>query len=140
MTDLVLGLHDVTMQFGGVIAVNNVSMDVHQGEIVAIIDTKWKKLSLDPLDRKHGVSQADVYQLMAYARLYQTAELMLLYPARPGQVCAERAQFGMAGGSERLRIATADVSLDEKALAEALGVLVMASAVTKASRLPLAVG
>ncbi len=37
MTDLVLGLHDVTMQFGGVIAVNNVSMDVHQGEIVAII-------------------------------------------------------------------------------------------------------
>ena len=46
----------------------------------------------------------------------------------------------MAGGSERLRIATADVSLDEKALAEALGVLVMASAVTKASPLPLAVG
>ncbi len=109
-------------------------------EILAIIDTKWKKLSLDPLDRKHGVSQADVYQLMAYARLYQTAELMLLYPARPGQVCAERAQFGMAGGSERLRIATADVSLDEKALAEALGVLVMAPAVTKASPLPQAVG
>ncbi|ABD24798.1 McrBC 5-methylcytosine restriction system component-like protein [Novosphingobium aromaticivorans DSM 12444] len=109
-------------------------------EIVAIIDTKWKKLSLDPLDRKHGVSQADVYQLMAYARLYQTAELMLLYPARPGQVCAERAQFGMAGGSERLRIAMADVSLDEKALAEALGVLVMAPAVTKASPLPQAVG
>ena len=93
-------------------------------EIVAIIDTKWKKLSLDPLDRKHGVSQADVYQLMAYARLYRTAELMLLYPGLPGQGCAERAQFGMAGGSERLRIATADVSLDEKVLAEALRELV----------------
>ena len=61
---------------------------------------------------------------MAYARLYRTADLMLLYPGRPGQGCAERAQFGMAGGSERLRIATADVSLDEKVLAEALRGLV----------------
>lgn len=49
----------------------------------AIIDTKWKKLSLGPLDRKHGVSQADFYQLMAYARLYPARELMLLYPGRP---------------------------------------------------------
>ena len=93
-------------------------------EVMAIIDTKWKKLRLDPLDRKHGVNQADVYQLMAYARLYRTAELMLLYPARPGQGCAERAQFGIAGGNERLRIATADVSLDERVLAEALWALV----------------
>lgn len=88
-------------------------------EIVAIIDTKWKKLSLDPLDRKHGVSLADVYQLMAYARLYLTAELMLLYPGKPGQGCAERAPFGIAGGRERLRIATADVSLDPRVLVEA---------------------
>ena len=93
-------------------------------EVVAIIDTKWKKLSDDPLDRKHGVSQADVYQLMAYARLYRTAELMLLYPARAGQGCVERAQFGIAGGSERLRIATADVSQNELVLAQALGALV----------------
>lgn len=107
-------------------------------EVMAIIDTKWKKLSLDPLDRKHGVSQADVYQLMAYARLYRTAELMLLYPGRPEQGCAERAQFGMAGGSERLRIATADVSLDEKVLIEALRTLVMAPSVSDAVPLPLA--
>ncbi len=40
------------------------------GRLLAIIDTKWKKLATNPLDRKHGVSQADVYQLMAYARLY----------------------------------------------------------------------
>lgn len=95
-----------------------------RGEIVAIIDIKWKKLSSDPLDRKHGVSQADVYQLMAYARLYRTAELMLLYPGQPGQGCSERAQFGIAGGRERLRIATADVSLDKQVLAEALRQLV----------------
>ena len=34
---MILGLHDVTMQFGGVIAVNNLSMEVHKDEIVAII-------------------------------------------------------------------------------------------------------
>ncbi|NCP15270.1 MAG: calmodulin-binding protein [Sphingomonadales bacterium] len=107
-------------------------------EIVAIIDTKWKKLNSDPLDRKHGVSQADVYQMMAYARLYRTAELMLLYPAVPGQGCEQRKEFGIAGGSERLMIATADVSLDERALAEALRTLVMAPSVADAATLPLA--
>ena len=33
----VLRLSDVTMQFGGVVAVNNLSMDVNKGEIVALI-------------------------------------------------------------------------------------------------------
>ena len=37
MTDTVLKLNDVTMQFGGVVAVNNLSMHVDRGEIVAII-------------------------------------------------------------------------------------------------------
>lgn len=90
------------------------------GEILAIIDTKWKKLSSDPLDRKHGVSQADVYQLMAYARLYAVSEVILLYPERPGEHGGERAHFGMAGGSECLRIATVDVSLAEQELLASL--------------------
>lgn len=33
----VLRLCDITMQFGGVIAVNNLSMEVNKGEIVALI-------------------------------------------------------------------------------------------------------
>ena len=37
MADNVLRLDDVTMQFGGVVAVNNLSMEVNQGEIVALI-------------------------------------------------------------------------------------------------------
>lgn len=90
------------------------------GQTCAIIDTKWKRLAADPLERKHGVSQADVYQLMAYARLYPARELMLLYPARPGDPAGERKQFGIAGGTERLRIATVDVSLEEATLQAAL--------------------
>jgi len=33
----VLRLEDITMQFGGVVAINNLSMEVNQGEIVALI-------------------------------------------------------------------------------------------------------
>lgn len=94
-----------------------------RGEVLAIIDTKWKKLARDPLDRKHGVSQADVYQLMAYARLYPTRELMLLYPEVPGQPCGMRKPFGMAGGSERLAIATIDASLEENTIVRRLAKL-----------------
>ena len=37
MSENVLHLENVTMQFGGVVAVNDVSMDVNDGEIVALI-------------------------------------------------------------------------------------------------------
>jgi len=37
MADSVLTLEDVTMQFGGVVAVDNLSLEVNQGEIVALI-------------------------------------------------------------------------------------------------------
>jgi len=37
MADNVLRVEDLTMQFGGVVAANNISMEVNQGEIVAVI-------------------------------------------------------------------------------------------------------
>ena len=37
MSKNVLKVNDVTMQFGGVVAVNNLSMEVNEGEIVALI-------------------------------------------------------------------------------------------------------
>lgn len=76
----------------------------------AIIDTKWKKLSDDPLDRKHGVSQSDVYQMMAYARLYNCQRLMLVYPTVPGQPSAVRRVFGISKGRERLTVAAFDLA------------------------------
>jgi 5-methylcytosine-specific restriction enzyme subunit McrC len=47
---------------------------------VAIIDAKWKRLSPDSLDGKWGVSQADMYQLFAYAKAYQCNRVALWYP------------------------------------------------------------
>ena len=37
MAENILRLSDVTMQFGGVVAVNNLSLEVNKGEIVALI-------------------------------------------------------------------------------------------------------
>jgi len=37
MAESVLHVENVTMQFGGVVAVNNLSMDIYEGEIVALI-------------------------------------------------------------------------------------------------------
>jgi 5-methylcytosine-specific restriction enzyme subunit McrC len=90
---------------------------------LAIIDTKWKNLAQDPLDRKFGVKQSDVYQLMAYARLYPTRELLLLYPEVPGRICGQREPFGMVGGRERLSVATIDVSCPPNEVVRRLGVL-----------------
>lgn len=80
------------------------------GKVIGLIDTKWKRLASDPLDRKHGVGQADVYQLMAYARLYRCQRLMLLYPEVPDGPAGLRRHFGIAGGRERLSVASVDIS------------------------------
>ena len=37
MSESVLRLENITMQFGGVVAVNNLSLEVNKGEIVALI-------------------------------------------------------------------------------------------------------
>jgi 5-methylcytosine-specific restriction enzyme subunit McrC len=49
-------------------------------EVLQVIDTKWKRIGTVIDDPKQGVAQADVYQLMAYGRLYQCSKLTLLYP------------------------------------------------------------
>lgn len=54
------------------------------GDVVHIIDTKWKRIAPRVDDRKHGVSQADVYQMLAYGHLYKTNRLTLLYPRHQG--------------------------------------------------------
>ena len=90
------------------------------GKIIAIIDTKWKAIS-EPFEGKGGVSQADVYQLMAYARIYECDHLMLLYPTVPGSAGGERKSFGMTGGKERLRISQVDIATSRESVERALG-------------------
>ncbi|WP_129777468.1 McrC family protein [Peristeroidobacter soli] len=84
---------------------------MHRGRCELVIDTKWKRLSHLAEDPKRGVSQADVYQMMGYARIYRCEKLLLLYPHHAG--LADRqvtAHHRIAGGNEVLSMATIDVS------------------------------
>lgn len=54
------------------------------GVVTHVIDTKWKRISSRIDDPKQGVSQSDIYQMMAYAQLYRAPRLTLLYPHHPG--------------------------------------------------------
>src|SRR5262249_27978108 len=52
-----------------------------------IIDTKWKRLLSNDEDKKNGVSQADIYQMAAYATRYDCDDNVLVYPLVAGVDC-----------------------------------------------------
>lgn len=74
--------------------------------VVAVLDTKWKHPG-------KSVSHADLYQMMAYARLYACRRLILLYPALPGEVAHDVDTRAIPPTRDRLDIAT--VSLERSA-------------------------
>jgi 5-methylcytosine-specific restriction enzyme subunit McrC len=45
-----------------------------------IVDTKYKIIYQDANDRKNGISQGDLYQMMAYAMRFKINEIKLFYP------------------------------------------------------------
>ena len=104
---------------------------IRQGDrIVMVIDTKWKRMTPRIDDPKQGVSQSDVYQLMAYSQLYLCPNVMLLYPHH-GELPAEPIHMGYAiaaqGAAETLRVATLDVTGPSQSHVAALKQLVAQS-------------
>ncbi len=65
--------------------------------VVCVGDTKWKRLS--PAERKLGVSQSDLYQMLAYANRYGCRRTWLIYPfgRQGGLEPAEGKVFGFEG-------------------------------------------
>jgi 5-methylcytosine-specific restriction enzyme subunit McrC len=53
-------------------------------ELVAILDTKWKRLTPFQVERQAGISQTDLYQLLGYGYTYACRHLTLIYPNHPG--------------------------------------------------------
>lgn len=93
----------------------------HGSNIRMVIDTKWKRIGSDPGDSKRGVSQADIYQMMAYARLYRTTEVLLLYPHYDALGATDlNAAYSMLGGNERLRVVSVDLVSGEAAIVQRL--------------------
>lgn len=81
-------------------------------ERLMIIDTKWKRLAPSIDDPKQGVSQADVYQMMAYGRIYQCPSLMLLYPHHDDlrSIPGAQSRHGVVGSEDTLVAATLDIA------------------------------
>jgi 5-methylcytosine-specific restriction enzyme subunit McrC len=83
------------------------------GKVVLVIDTKWKRLSARIDDPKQGVSQGDVYQMMAYGQVYQCPRLLLLYPHHRKLKCDEgvQSQHRIYGGMSALTTTTLDLTV-----------------------------
>jgi len=78
-------------------------------QTVLVVDTKWKRMAPRIDDPKQGISQADVYQLMAYSQLHGCRDVMLLYPHHgdlpPEPICTRYA-IAREGAEETLHVAT----------------------------------
>ena len=63
----------------------NLQPDVVTGTLPRpiVLDTKWKELNSAD-ERKLGVTQTDVYQILMYGQAYDAERLVLLYPWRSG--------------------------------------------------------
>lgn len=84
------------------------------GDVLHIIDTKWKRISPRDDDNKRGITQGDVYQMMAYAQLYNAPRVTLLYPhhSKLEQPMGLLDEYQINGGDSRLTIGTYDVGAD----------------------------
>ena len=51
-----------------------------RGRVAFILDAKWKAIEVPGADLKHGIDQADMYQLYAYGTRYQCDAVALIYP------------------------------------------------------------
>ncbi|MES1949821.1 hypothetical protein S4A8_03148 [Salinisphaera sp. S4-8] len=83
-----------------------------RGQIIQVIDTKWKRISDRIDDPKYGISQGDVYQMMAYAHIYKAPRLTLLYPHhhRLGGAEGVQQQFRITGRKTVIEAASVNVA------------------------------
>ena len=87
----------------------DIIVDGAHGRPQLILDTKWKRLLRDVEDARNGVSQADLYQLYAYATRYKCPDNVLLFPRVEG---VTPKSYRIDGGEGRLRVEFIDVSSD----------------------------
>ncbi|MBU2982266.1 McrC family protein [Lentibacter algarum] len=101
----------------------------YAGQVVHVIDTKWKRISSRIDDRKQGVSQADVYQMMAYAHLYKAPRLTLLYPHHEDLSDVEglQARFRISGQEKIMETASVDIARGDNMVARLRSIVLLAT-------------
>ncbi len=76
-----------------------------------VLDTKWKNLI--PNESKHyGISPADMYQMYAYSKKYNTPEIWLLYPENAEMCGYAPIQFDSGDESLGTRVSVYFVDLE----------------------------
>lgn len=83
-------------------------------ESIIILDTKWKSL-INNKKANYGISQADMYQMYAYAKKYQASEVWLLYPMNEEMRNTELILFD-SGDGVRVSVFLVDVAQIEESL------------------------
>lgn len=83
--------------------------------VLQVIDTKWKRIGLRADDPKQGIAQSDIYQMMAYGRLYHCDRLTLLYPHHTllGPTDGVVGQYRVTSGEDRLEVASINITRTE---------------------------
>lgn len=81
-----------------------------------ILDTKWKRL-YDNERINYGISQADMYQMYAYSKKYETSEVWLLYPVNEDMRDHKPIEF-YSGDNTYVRLFFVDVADIEESLNE----------------------
>jgi 5-methylcytosine-specific restriction enzyme subunit McrC len=79
-------------------------------EFPLLLDAKYKRL--DPADARLGVSPADFYQMHAYARRYDSARVLLLYPQTAEMPERLHRRFALEGTNKRIEAATLDLRVE----------------------------
>ena len=69
-----------------------------KGKRTVILDTKWKSL-VNSERENYGISQADMYQMYAYSKKYNTPEIWLLYPVNDEMRDHEPIRFESGDGT-----------------------------------------
>jgi len=75
-----------------------------------LVDTKYKRL--DERDKKLGVSQADFYQMHAYAHRYRCNRVILLYPQTTASSGPKRACFKLEECTHTVEVSTINLSVN----------------------------
>ena len=81
-----------------------------------ILDTKWKRLYNNERIN-YGISQADMYQMYAYSKKYETSEVWLLYPVNEDMRDHKPIEF-YSGDNTYVRLFFVDVANIEESLKE----------------------
>lgn len=66
---------------------------------VIVLDTKWKRL-INNERKNYGISQADMYQMYAYSKKYETSEIWLLYPVNDDMREHQEIRFDSGDGTK----------------------------------------